>query len=234
MSQTVVLPGGLQGYLSVPSGAGPWPGVVVLHEAFGLTDDIRAITDRFASEGYVALAPDLYSWGPTFRCLVSTFNDLVRRRGGAQRRIDAVGEWLAALPSCSGRVGVVGFCGGGGFALLAAPGRVFAASAVNYGLVPHNPAALLEGACPSVASSGRKDPTLRGHADRLETALIANGVDHDVKEYPAVGHSFMNRHSGWMSVFDRVGFRYGQAEADDAWTRIIAFFATHLAPEANP
>ena len=229
MSETVMLPGSLQGYLAVPSGDGPWPGVVVLHEAVGLTDDIRAITDRVATGGYVALAPDLFSWGPTARCLVSTFNDLIRRSGEAHDRVDATGRWLAGHPSCTGRVGVVGFCMGGGFALLAAPGQVFAASAVNYGLVPHNAAAVLEGACPIVASYGGKDRTLRGHAARLEAALDADGVDHDVKEYPAVSHSFMNRHSGWATVFDRVGgFRYRQAEAEDAWVRIMAFFGNHL------
>jgi carboxymethylenebutenolidase len=228
MNETVALPGSLQGYLATPDGPGPWPGVVVLHEAFGLTDDIRAITDRFASEGYVALAPDLFSWGPTFRCLVATFNDLVRRQGEAHGRVTAVGEWLAAQPSCSGRVGVIGFCMGGGFALLAASQRVFGASAVNYGLVPHNAATVLEGACPIVASYGGKDRTLRGHARRLEVALDGLGVDHDVKEYPAAGHSFMNHHSGWTTTFDRVGFRYRQPEADDAWTRIGRFFDRHL------
>ena len=231
MNETVSLPGSLQGYLAAPDGPGPWPGVVVLHEAFGLTDDIRAITDRFAEEGYAALAPDLYSWGPTARCLVAMFNDLIRRRGETHDRVDAAGRWLAGQPSCTGRVGVVGFCGGGGFALLAAPRRVFAASAVNYGLVPHHAADILRGACPIVASYGRKDPTLRSHAARLDAALDQLGVDHDVKEYPTVGHSFMNHHSGWAAVFDRVGgFRYGQAEADDAWGRIIRFFDTYLSP----
>ena len=230
MSETVGLPGSLQGYLAAPGGAGPWPGVVVLHEAFGLTDDIRAITDRFATAGYVGLAPDLFSWGPTARCLVSTFNDLIRRRGEAHDRVDAMGEWLAAQPLCTGRVGVVGFCMGGGFALLAAPRHGFAASAVNYGLVPHNAAAILEGACPIVASYGGKDRTMRGHAARLDAALSVNGVDRDVKEYAAVGHSFMNHHTGWTTIFDRVGgFRYGQAEAEDAWARILRFFGNHLA-----
>lgn len=230
MNETVTLPRSLRGYLSTPVGEGPWPGLVVLHEAFGLTDDIRRITERFAGEGYLAIAPDLFSWGPTPRCLVSTFRDLLRREGEAHRRVDGTGEWLAAHPACTGRVGVVGFCMGGGFALLAAPRRVFAASAVNYGLVPKDAGSLLAGACPIVASYGGRDRSLRGHAERLDGALAANGVDRDVKEYPAVSHSFMNHHSGWTTVFDRVGgFRYGEAEAEDAWARILAFFRQHLA-----
>jgi carboxymethylenebutenolidase len=228
MPDTVSLPGSLLGYLSVPDGPGRWPGVVVLHELLGLTDDIRRIADRLAADGFVAVAPDLFSWGPTSRCLVATFRDLVRREGEAHGRIDAVGEWLAAHPSCSGRVGVVGFCMGGGFALLAAPRGRFAASAVNYGLVPHHAEAVLAGACPIVGSYGGKDRTLRGHARRLESALAANRVDHDVKEYPAVSHSFMNRHEGWTAVFERIGYRYGEAEAEDAWGRIVEFFGRHL------
>ena len=228
MHETVTLPGPLAGYLSVPDEGGAAPGVVVLHEAFGLDDDIRRITDRFAAAGFVAVAPDLFSWGPTPRCLVSTFRDLLRREGDAHRRIDAAGEWLAAHPRCTGRVGVVGFCMGGGFALLAATRAGFAASGVNYGLVPKQADALLAGACPVVASYGTKD-ALRSHAGRLERALGAQGVDHDVKVYPGVGHSFMNHHTGWKAAFDRVGLRYGEAEAEDAFARIVAFFGRHLA-----
>ena len=204
MPETVALPGSLQGYLSVPDGPEPRPGVVVLHEALGLTDDIRGIADRFAAEGFVAVAPDLFSWGSTSRCLMSTFRDLVRREGEAHERVDAVGEWLAAQPSCTGRVGIIGFCMGGGFALLAATRDPFAASAVNYGLVPH-------------------------HAARLERALAANGVDHDVKEYPGVGHSFMNHHVGWAARLDRIGLGHGEAEAEDTWARILGYFSRYLA-----
>jgi carboxymethylenebutenolidase len=228
MNETVALPESLHGYLAVPDAAGPWPGVVVLHEAFGLNDDIRGIADRFAAEGYVALAPDLFAWGATPRCLVSTFRDLLRGEGSAHRRIDAAGEWLAAHKRCSGRVGIIGFCMGGGFALLAAPRGRYAAASVNYGLVPKDAERVLAGACPIVASYGAEDRALRGHPERLELALAANGVDPDVKEYPGVSHSFMNRHSGWTAVLDRVGYRYGPAEAEDAWARILAFFGRHL------
>lgn len=76
----------------------------------------------------------------------------------------------------------------------------------------------------------RARPGLRGHAARLESALAPNGVDHDVVEYPDVSHSFLNHHTGWMAALDRVsGFGYRGAEAEDAWRRIDAFFAGHLA-----
>ena len=87
---------------------------------------------------------------------------------------------------------------GGGFALMLAPRRGFAASSVNYGTAPkraYTPA-FLRGSCPVVASYGGKDRTLRGAADRLDKALTAVGVEHDVKVYPGAGHGFINDHEG--------------------------------------
>jgi len=92
MNVTVPTPvGELAAYFAAPvtdSGA-PWPGVVVVHEALGLNDDTRSIADRFAAEGYGVVAPDLFSWAATPRCLVSSFRDLLRRTGPAHDRIDA-------------------------------------------------------------------------------------------------------------------------------------------------
>ena len=82
-----------------------------------------------------------------------------------------------------------------------------------------------------MASYGADDRSLRGHASRLSAALQTTDVDHDVKEYPAVGHSFMNRHTGWTTVFDRIGFRYAAGAAADAWGRIFTFFGRHLKAE---
>jgi len=230
MNVTIPVPSGaLDGYLAAPGADSPQPGVVVLHEALGLNDDIRSIADRLAGEGYLALAPDLFSWGFTGRCLVSTFRDLLRRSGPAHDRVDASRDWLAADQRCTGRVAVIGFCMGGGFALLAAPRAGYAAAAVNYGIVPKDAERLLVGACPIVGSYGGRDRMLRGQADRLDRALTANGVDHDVKEYPGVSHSFLNHHAGWLATFDRVtGYGYGATEADDAWSRILEFFQRHL------
>jgi carboxymethylenebutenolidase len=148
----------LRAHLAVPAGDGPWPGVVVLHEVFGLTADLRRQADRLAAAGYLAVAPDLYSAGGAVRCLLATFRALNR------------------------------------------------------------------GACPVVASYGRRDPGLRGAAARLESTLTALGVEHDVREYEDAGHSFLNRHGPLTAVERVVGSGFHEPSAKDAWERILAFF----------
>lgn len=226
---------GLRAHLSVPPvGAGPWPGVVVLHEAFGLTDDVRQQADRLSSAGYVALAPDLFSRGGALRCLRSTFSAMMSGRGQAYDDIEAARSLLAGRPDGTGKVGVIGFCMGGGFALMTAA-RGFDASAPNYGALPKDPASVLAGACPVVASYGKKDRAMPGLAAKLEQALTAAGVEHDVKEYADAGHSFLNRHNaGPFSVLERVGgLSFHEPSAEDAWTRILRFFDTHLGEPAT-
>jgi carboxymethylenebutenolidase len=226
--------GEIEGYLALPqievSGPTPWPGVVVVHDLTGLSDDIRAITDRFATAGYVATAPNLYSRGGFPRCVRSMFGDLVAGRGRVFDDLDAARQLIANRHDCSGRVGVVGFCVGGGFALLAAT-RAFDASAPYYGDLPAD-LSVLEGACPIVASYGGRDPmpTLRGAAGKLRAALREHGVPHDVKEYPAAGHSFANRVvPGPLNLLLRVpGIAYHHESSEDAWQRVLAFFAEHL------
>jgi len=158
----------------------------VLHELFGLTDDIRQQADRLAAAGYLAVAPDLYSAGGARRCLLSTFRALWSGSGAAVEDIEAVRVWLSGRQDCTGKVGVIGFCLGGGFALLAAA-RGFDAAAPNYGPLPKDPARALAGACPVVGSYGAKDRALRGAAAELEAALTDAGVVHDVKSTPRPG-----------------------------------------------
>jgi carboxymethylenebutenolidase len=213
----------LRAHLAVPAGDGPWPGVVVLHEVFGLTADLRRQADRLAAAGYLAVAPDLYSAGGAVRCLLATFRALNRGAGPALEDIDATWTWLTDREDCTGRVGVLGFCLGGGFALLGAT-RGFDAAAPNYGPLPKDPEQALRGACPVVASYGRRDPGLRGAAARLESTLTALGVEHDVREYEDAGHSFLNRHGPLTAVERVVGSGFHEPSAKDAWERILAFF----------
>ena len=130
-----------------------------------------------------------------------------------------------------GQVGIIGFCMGGGFALLSAPRYDFAAASVNYGEVPQDAIDRLRGACPIVASYGRRDRTLPGRAERLRNALGELGTPNDVKEYPDAGHSFMNRiNVGPLlsPVIHVTGFSYHHPSAEDAWERILTFFDQHL------
>ncbi|GAA2544856.1 dienelactone hydrolase family protein [Pseudonocardia hydrocarbonoxydans] len=93
----------LDAHIAVPDGAGPWPGVVVLHEAFGLNADTRAQADRLAAAGYLAVAPNLFSAGGV-RCLRSTFSAMLAGRGPVFGDIEATRTWLAARPDCTGRL----------------------------------------------------------------------------------------------------------------------------------
>ncbi len=220
----------LHGVLATPAGDGPWPGVVVLHEAFGLDDVMRRLTSRMADAGYLALAVDLFSAGGTRRCLVSTMRALFTGRGRAFADIEAARGWLIDSPSCTGKVGVIGFCLGGGFALLTA-GAGFDAASVNYGKLPADVDKAMAGACPIVASYGGRD-VLRGSARKLEAALERADVPHDVKEYPSAGHSFLNDAEvgpRLLRPLERVvGIGPEPVAAADAWRRIDAFFSLHL------
>jgi len=221
--------GTVRGYLAVPAGAGPWPGVVVIHEAFGLNDDVRGKADEMAGHGYLALAPDLYDGKSWIRCVKAVFGQLRAGAGPAFEALDAARAFLAGRADCTGKTGVIGFCLGGGFALLCAPRPGFDVAAVNYGDVPKDAESVLAGACPVVGSFGGRDQMGTQHPERLERALSVLEVPHDVHVYPASGHRFMTESDGVGAVFARLGkMSYQPEDAADAWKRIFAFFGTYL------
>ena len=226
---------GRPAYLATPivtvGRPGPWPGVVVVHDAFGVTDDMREQADWLAAAGYVAVVPDLYAGKAAVRCVKGMFAQLGAQQGPAFDQIASVRSWLAASADCTGTVGVIGYCMGGGFALLLAGRPGWSASSVNYGMVPDNVAEILAGACPVVASFGGKDKGLRGAANTLRRAAAEAGVPADVKEYPQANHAFINRItavSPLTPMLSVVGIGYDHAAAADAKNRILAFFDTHL------
>jgi carboxymethylenebutenolidase len=227
--------GNIGGYLSRPTrGDGPWPGVVVIHEIFGVNDDIRIKADQFAEHGYLALAPDLFEGKTWIRCLRGAFRQLRAGSGPAFGVLDAARAFLADRPDSTGRTGVAGFCMGGGFALLCAPREGFGASAVNYGEVPKDAEGALAGACPVVGSFGGRDIGGTTGPERLQRALAVLEVPHDIKVYPGSGHRFMSEATGIGAALAKVTrMSYQEADAADAWRRIFGFFGEHLTPEAT-
>lgn len=221
----------LNGVLGIPDGNGPWPSVVMVHEVFGIDEAMRAQITRLTQAGYVVLMPDLFSRGGARKCLTATFKALTKGEGQAFTDVEAAKQLLLARTDTTDKVGVIGFCMGGGFALLLAS-RGYDASAVNYGMMPKNLDDVLQEACPIVASFGAKDRQLTGAAAKLSSALSKKNIEHDVKEYAETGHAFMNPHQAGGPVFGTLlrisGAKPNPEAAADAWSRIEKFFARHL------
>jgi carboxymethylenebutenolidase len=221
----------LRGYLAKPAGDGPWPGVVVIHEALGMNDVTKRQAGRMAEAGYLTLAVDLFSAGGVRRCLVSTMRSLTKGEGRPFADIETAREWLLASDECTGKIGVIGFCMGGGFALMTAASG-FDVSSVNYGFLPRDLDAALAGACPIVASYGYKDVAQRKIPAKLEIGLTRAGIPHDVKQYPSAGHAFLNDAEVGPKLLRPLlrvtNMGPEPVAAADAWQRIEAFFAEHL------
>ncbi len=217
---------------AAPQDGAKHPGVIVIHEIFGLNDDIRRITAKFADLGYAALAPDLYD-GPGMRivCIVRTVATLRRGEGTAFADLAAARAFVQRQPEVdAARIGIIGFCMGGGFALMYAMKAPLGVAATFYGDVPKT-ADKLKGVCPVLGGYGAKDRMFADQGTRLETLLTELGVEHDVKIYEDAGHSYMSKHTGVLATVAAWGpmkIGYNPAAADDSWKRIETFFGRHL------
>jgi carboxymethylenebutenolidase len=219
--------GPIDALLDIPAGQGPWPGVVVVHDAIGYGSDKESINARIARAGYIALTPNLFARGGWARCVIKVMRDLSSKRGPALDDLLAARDHLQALPQCTGTVGVAGFCMGGRFALVMSP-KGFGASAPFYGTpLPRELSETLDGACPVVASFGARDLGGKGAPEKLQQVLDEKGITNDIKVYPGAGHSFANKLPA-QPLLRIAGFGYNQAATEDAWARVFTFFGEHL------
>jgi carboxymethylenebutenolidase len=219
--------GPIDALLDIPEGQGPWPGVVIIHDAIGYGPDKRSTNAHIARAGYVALTPNLFARGGWARCVTKVMRDVLTKRGRALDDVLAARDHLQALPECTGRVGIAGFCMGGQFALVMSP-KGFSASAPFYGTpLPRELSETLDGACPIVASFGGRDPMGVGAPKKLQQVLDHRGVTSDVKVYPGAGHGFANKLPA-QPLLRIAGFGYNEAATEDAWARVFTFFGDHL------
>ncbi len=220
--------GPIDALLDVPDGQGPFPGVVVIHDAIGYGPDKESINDHIAAAGYIAITPNLFARGGRARCVPKVMRELLTQRAGrAQDDILAARDHLLSMPQCSGKVGIAGFCMGGQFALVMSP-KGFGASAPFYGTpLPRHLDEALDGACPIVASFGSRDPLGIGAPTKLQRVLEQKAIPNDVKVYPRAGHSFANKLPA-QPLLRITGFGYNEAATQDAWARVFAFFREHL------
>jgi carboxymethylenebutenolidase len=219
--------GPIDALLSVPEGQGPFPGVVVVHDAIGYVPDNERISRKIAAAGYIAITPNLFARGGRARCVPRVLREVMTKRGRALDDVLAARDHLLGLPQSAGPVGIAGFCMGGQFALVLSP-KGFGASAPFYGTpLPRDLSQTLDGACPIVASFGRRDPIGVGAATKLQKVVDEKDIDTDIKEYPGAGHSFANKLPA-QPLIRIAGFGYNEAAEEDAWSRVFAFFGEHL------
>jgi carboxymethylenebutenolidase len=214
------------GYLAAPDGSGPHPAVVVIHEAYGLNANMKDITDRLAEAGYVALAVDLFSDRNRAVCMARYMGGMLL---GSVNRF-GIDDLKAALTYLAmdrtvdaKRMGAIGFCMGGGFAIAwACTDSRLKAIAPFYGANPR-PLEVVSRLCPVVGSYPEKDFTANaGRA--LDSALDQRDIAHDIKIYPGAHHSF----------FNSTAKSYNKAAAEDSWTRVLKFFGERLGNGTKP
>lgn len=224
--------GQMEAYVAQPKGGGPYPGVVVIQEAFGVNAHIKKVTERIAAEGYVAIAPDIFHREAE---RIIPYSEMPKAIATLQRVVDSkamedVGAAIAHLKSQSNvksaSLGVIGYCMGGRLTYLtAAHHKNDIKCAVPYyggGIPMGNPSPLSrtgEIRCPMYLFFGAKDQLIpMDHVNQIKAELTAKNVRFQMQVYPDAGHGFFCDDRG----------SYHEASAKDAWEKTKAFFAQHL------
>ena len=210
------------GFLARPDGEGPHPAVIVIQEWWGLNDNIKDIAQRFAAEGFAALAPDLYHGKVVNEPDAAGKAMMAMDMNRASKELTKAADYLAVQPYTAGRgIGATGFCMGGGLALtLACDSPQIKAVAPFYGVNPSpiDKVANIQG--PVFAVYAEHDawagPAVR---EELARALTRHGKQHEIKVYPGTEHAFFN---------DTRREVYREAAAKDAWERVLALFRANL------
>jgi len=202
----------IEGFLAVPEQPGRYPGVIVIHEWWGLNDWVKEQTQKIAEQGYVVLAVDLYR-GKTATD-PNEAHELMRGlpQDRAVRDMQAAFDYLSARKDVNGRIGSVGWCMGGGYSLqLAIHQPRLAACVVNYGALPTDPNDIQQIGAPVLGNFGGQDHGITpADVKAFQKSLTALGRYVDIKIYDDAGHAFENPNN-------QTGYK--PADAADAWVQ---------------
>ncbi len=212
----------VKGIVYAPEGKGPFPALIVIHEWWGLNDWVKEQASKLAGQGYVTLAVDLY------RGKVASSPDEAHQlmRGvpedRSKRDLAAAFKFLSSQPNVKkSRIGAIGWCMGGGYALdVALQEPTLAADVINYGHLATDPAALKKINAPVLGLFGGQDMGITpDDVHKFEQQMKSVGKKIDLTIYPDAGHAFENPNN-------KAGYR--EADAQDAWKKTVAFLEANL------
>lgn len=208
-----------QGYLATPA-AGKGPGILVIQEWWGLVDHIKKVCDRFASEGFTALAPDMYHGQTADEPDTAGKLFMALNIAQAEKDLRGAARHVAQLSSTA-RIGAVGFCMGGQLALFAATLNPSVGATVNfYGVHPNVKPDYAKLSGPVLGLFAEKDAFVTPQVAReVDAAIKKAGKSSEIHIYPNADHAFFN---------DERSEIYDRNAAEDAWRRTLAFFRQHL------
>jgi carboxymethylenebutenolidase len=204
----------------------PTRGIVVIHELFGPQPEIDRVVERFAASGYAAIAPDLFHRGRV-TCLYEVFRAMKTGDGISVRQGRNARAWLCTKAGLTPEhIGLIGFCFGGGYALIAGAG--WAAVSTNYGVVPAPE--VMRGIGPVIGCYGRLDKTFRDRGEILKKRLAQVGVVPEVHVFDDAGHSFLTdgHHPVARTLLPALAMGDYPHAREEGWKRILAFLDQKL------